>query len=274
MDLDGVFDQPLLGFPHSTHKGLRSLALLQETGYSIVPNTGRSIENVRNYCHAYELPGGIAEFGSVFVDAVSKRELPLINDEGAKQLAECKEALKGITGIFLDPAYHYSIRAYRYSGRRTAGLSDSEIEALLDDPRFDQLSCISRAADTYIVQRHINKGAAVKFVRNYLGCSTTPAAAIGESTRDIPMLTAVEHAYAPANCNSAVRALARDHRCRVMGRRFQSGLLEAVEHRVGKRSVARTKEGLNPRSMMRMFLRAADRPFALQLVAALCWWNL
>ena len=265
---------PLLGFPHTTHNGLRSLALLQETGYSIVPNTGRSIENVRNYCQAYEFPGGIAQFGSVFIDAVSKRELPLIKDQGAKQLAQCKEALEGITGIFLDPTYHYSIRAYRYNGRRTAGLSDIEIQALLDDPRFDQLSCITREADTYIMQKHIDKGAAVKFVRNYLGCSTTPAAAIGESNHDIPMLTASRAPVFTCQLQFAIRALARDNRCRVMDRRFQSGLLEAVEHRVGKRSVAQVKERLNPRSLMRTFLQAADRPFALQLVAALFWWNL
>jgi len=274
MDLDGVFDQPLLGFPHATHKGLQSLALLHETGHSVVPNTGRGVENVRNYCQAYGLPGGIAEFGSVFIDAVSKREIPLINDGGANQLAECKAALNRITGVFVDPSYHYSIRAYRYDGRRSAGLSDSEIQSVLEDPRFDQLSCLSREADTYIVQKKVNKGTAVNFVRKYLGCSTTPVAAIGESIHDIPMLTMAEHAYAPANCSPAVRALAKENKCAVMSRRFQSGLLQAVEHHVGKRSVARTKEALNPSSMMRTFLQVADRPLALQLVAALFWWNL
>jgi hydroxymethylpyrimidine pyrophosphatase-like HAD family hydrolase/orotate phosphoribosyltransferase len=274
MDLDGVFDRSLLGFPHATHKGLQSLTLLQETGHSIVPNTGRSVENVRNYCEAYGLPGGVAEFGSVFFDAVWKRELPLIDDVAAKQLAECREALKGIGGVFLDPAYQYSIRAYRYNGRRTVSLTETEIQTLLKAAWFDRLTSISRAADTYVVQQNIDKGAAVNFVRRYLGCSSTPATAIGESTLDIPMLTAVEHAYAPANCSPALRTLAKEKKCKIMRRRFQSGLLEAVEHRVGKRPVVGVQESLNRRSMMRMFLRAADRPFALQLAATLFWWNL
>jgi hypothetical protein len=189
-------------------------------------------------------------------------------------LAECKAALQEITGVFLDPTYRYSIRAYRYDDRRTAGLKESEIHSLLEDPRFDQLCCVSRATDTYIVQRNVDKGTAVKFVRKYLGCSTRPAAAIGESIHDIPMLTAVEHAYAPASCSHAVGALGREKRCTVMTRRFQSGLLQAVEQHVGKRSLARAKEGLNSCSVVRRFLQAADRPFALQLVAALFWWNL
>src|SRR6185295_14239809 len=79
MDLDGVFDQELLGFPHATQSGLQSLALLHSCGYSIVLNTGRSVQHVRQYCQAYGFSGGIAEFGGVFVDAVQQREMPLID---------------------------------------------------------------------------------------------------------------------------------------------------------------------------------------------------
>src|SRR5207247_8158232 len=117
-------------------------------------------------------------------------------------------------------------------------------KALLTDRCFNQLTCISRAADTYVVQQDIDKGAAVKFLRQHLGCSAAAATAIGDSTHDIPMLMAVEHAYAPANCSAEIRALAKENKCRIMGRRFQSGLLEAVEHRVGKRSSARAKDTL------------------------------
>jgi hydroxymethylpyrimidine pyrophosphatase-like HAD family hydrolase len=273
MDLDGVFDQALLGFPHPTHKGLQSLALLREAGQSIILNTGRSVENVRHYCDAYGLPGGIAEFGSVFIDAVSRQEVPLIDSAAAKQLAECKDALKEIGDIFLDPAYEYSIRAYRYEGRQTAGLSENEIQHLLKDSGFDQLRCISREADTYVVQKKIDKGAAVKFVRKYLGCEDIPAAAIGESIDDIPMLIAVEQAYAPANACPEIRALARQNKCRIMRRPFQSGLLQAVQHCVGKKSIS-GEDAITARSMMRRFLQAADRPFALHLLAALFWWNL
>src|SRR5262249_25643804 len=80
LDLDGVFDQELLGFPHATQSALQSLALLRSGGFSVVINTGRSVQHVRQYCDAYGLPGGIGEFGSVFIDAIQGREMPLIDN--------------------------------------------------------------------------------------------------------------------------------------------------------------------------------------------------
>ena len=73
LDLDGVFDCEVLGFPHTTASGLAALALLQAHGFAVVLNTGRSVEQVRRYCSIYGLPGGVAEYGSVLVDAVGGR---------------------------------------------------------------------------------------------------------------------------------------------------------------------------------------------------------
>src|SRR5262249_30135524 len=86
LDLDGVFDQAILGFPHATQSGLQSIALLRRHGFSIVLNTGRSVNHVRRYCEAYGFAGGVAEFGAVFVDAVRGREMPLIDSAASEQL--------------------------------------------------------------------------------------------------------------------------------------------------------------------------------------------
>src|SRR5207249_709585 len=104
----------LLGFPHTTREGLQSLALLRSHGFSVVLNTGRSAEHIRNYCRDYSLPGGIGEYGSVFVDAVRGRETPLIDPAAAQQLARFRETLLQARGVYIDPGYEYSIRAYRY----------------------------------------------------------------------------------------------------------------------------------------------------------------
>src|SRR2546422_6546132 len=53
LDVDGVFDCELLGFPHATVSGLTALALLQAQGFAVVLNTGRSVEHVREYCRTY-----------------------------------------------------------------------------------------------------------------------------------------------------------------------------------------------------------------------------
>ena len=76
LDLDGVFDCDALGFPHTTPSGLAALRLLRAHDVSVVLNTGRGVEDVRDYCRAYDLAGGLGEFGSVFVDAVAGRTLP------------------------------------------------------------------------------------------------------------------------------------------------------------------------------------------------------
>src|ERR1051326_1605572 len=45
IDVDGVFDQDILGFPHATHSGLESLRLLQANECSVALNTGRGVEH-------------------------------------------------------------------------------------------------------------------------------------------------------------------------------------------------------------------------------------
>src|SRR5204862_5207288 len=79
LDLDGVFDCGLLGFAHTTVSGPAAVALLHAHGFSVVLNTGRSVEHVRRYCQTYGFEGGVAESGSVLVDAVRQRELALID---------------------------------------------------------------------------------------------------------------------------------------------------------------------------------------------------
>jgi len=70
LDLDGVLDREFLRFPQTTPSGLEALDLLKSSGFSVVLNTGRSVEDVWHYSRAYNLPGGAAEFGSAFVDTV------------------------------------------------------------------------------------------------------------------------------------------------------------------------------------------------------------
>jgi hydroxymethylpyrimidine pyrophosphatase-like HAD family hydrolase/adenine/guanine phosphoribosyltransferase-like PRPP-binding protein len=279
IDLDGVFDQELMGFPHATESGLQSLKLLQTNGYSVVLNTGRSVEHVRKYCRTYGLPGGVAEFGGVFVDAVAQKELPLIANAGAEQLAKCRDVVRAIPGVFLDPDYEYSIRAYRYNGRATVSMAPDEIQTLLARPEFSELTSISRNADTYIVQKATSKGAALKFVREYLN-TEAPITAIGDSAQDISMLMAADYAYAPANCSAAVKQIARQRHWRILNQRCQAGLLAAVQHRLqhdGRLEPDACAASSKPaplNDVMQTLLHAADRRLVLQLLAAIAWWTL
>jgi hydroxymethylpyrimidine pyrophosphatase-like HAD family hydrolase len=270
----------MLGFPHATRCGLQSISLLKAHGFSVVPNTARGVQHVRQYCSAYGFPGGIAEYGSVFIDAVKRQEIPFITPDTVEQLAVCREAIQELPGVFIDPTYEYSIRAFRYNGRLMQGLTVDEVKSVLKRPEFSRLTFICRPSSTYIVQNRINKGTALRKVRRMVGSRDVPVTAIGDSELDIAMLRAADFAYAPANCAPLLRQLEKEGKCRIVRQRFQSGLLEAVEHRLrcehtpGSRDVGVPASVLEkPRGLMETLLSAADRGAALQILIALMWWS-
>jgi len=228
LDLDGAFDNEVLGFPHTTPSGMYAISLLQSQDYSVVLNTGRCVEHVRNYCRAYGFPGGIGEYGSVFFDAVENKEIPLIDSECLDELACCRTALQQIPGVFIDQDYRYSTRAFRYNGFRTIGLQPEELKILLRNLKSTRLTYIARSEDTYIVQQGTGKARAMQVVKDYLGYKGK-SAAIGDSDEDCEMLRNADFGYAPANCLSSVRTLAKDGKCKIMSRAHQQGLYDAVQ---------------------------------------------
>ena len=276
LDLDGVFDCDRLGFFHTTPSALAALDLLRAHEISVVLNTGRSVDHVRDYCMIYGLPGGIAEYGSVFVDAAGGAERPLIDPEAAGQLARCREAITEMPGVCVDGGYRFSVRAYRWRGSSTVGLDADEAQAFLVRSGYDRLTVIAKPEDTYIVQKGISKGAALRAVKEVLGVAREPVAAIGDSEQDLDMLDQADWSYAPANCARAVRELARRGRCRVMRQPLQRGLLAAARDMIawgaapngGARDprseddaddLVRTLAWVSERSPLRQFLAILDR---------------
>ena len=268
LDLDGVFDCEVLGFPHTTPSGLTALALLQNNGLAVVLNSGRSLQHVQRYCRIYGLPGGVAEYGSVFLDAVGGREVALTTRSASEQLQDCREALRALPGVFVDHEYRYAVRAYRYQGGTTVGLADSEVQGLLSRSDFRELACITKSSDTYIVQRGITKGTAVAAVKHYLGRPETPVIAMGDSVEDVPMLETATTWYAPADCSLEVRKLALERGGRGEGtghitvRSRQRGFLEAAQDLL-------RKQGLGPRDMPGLSWPARVRTAADLLVILL-----
>jgi trehalose-6-phosphatase len=90
----------------------RSEGLRPDT--SVALNTARSAAEVKDYCQAYSLAGGVAEYGSYLWDAVGQRERVLLSAEARRQLEELRHHLQGIPGLFLDNRHQYSIRAFTY----------------------------------------------------------------------------------------------------------------------------------------------------------------
>jgi len=275
LDLDGVLDWGLLGFPHTSRCGVHALHLFRRNRFSVVLNTARSLEHVREYCRAYRLPGGVAELGSVFWDAIRDWEIPLIDAESAAQIERLREEIRNLPGAFIDPENRYSIRAYRFQDGSMRPLLRAEIAAALERTGCGRLTFVQSPADTYIVQKDSGKGQALASVQAYLGCSGEPVAAIGDSAPDVEMLRAADIAYAPANASREVRELIARGACRKTSRPLQAGLLEAaMELCLAAGNIAEEAspyDDAEPVSLLDELLHVPDRHPVARIFSALRW---
>ncbi len=280
LDLDGVFDTNVLGFPQATSSGLIALARLQAHGFSVILNTARSVTDVRQYCEAYGLQGGVAESGCLFVDALAHSEISLIEPEAAEQLSRCKTAIQSLPGVYVDPNYRTAVRAFRYDRECTVGLSDDEVRGILDSTGFDGLRFLTTEADTTIVPNGVGKGSGLLWAKKYLCSEGEPVAAIGDNDQDLEMLSAADLAFAPANSSPSVREFAAAGKCKLMRQPFQRGLLEAVTqllhsdgHLCSKCDV-RLAIAPGCGALFQRLMEVAERSTARKLLSILNWGSL
>lgn len=233
MDVDGTFDSETLGFPHTTPSGLSALDRLRLGNYSIIPNTGRSAEHVKNYCRNYGFSAGIGEYGGVLIDSTRDLEIPLVSEESLKELDRCRRALSGLNGVYLDPSYRYAVRAYRYTFSGTCGLKREEAENVIEEYGLRNLKIILRGADTYFVASDSDKGKAIDQYRSYSGFAGGITVAVGDSDEDISMFRKVVRSYAPSNCSEEIKKMARQDKCGVVQGPVQRGLLQIAELETG-----------------------------------------
>lgn len=252
LDLDGVFDtQALGGFPHTTTQGLIALSLLRRHGYSIVPNTGRSLEHVRNYCEQYGFPGGLAEYGSVLVDRVRGSETVLAGEAALRDLARFREVLQAQKGVLLDPGYKVVVRTYGIRNGSMVGPDRGDLEAVLEREALKNLELLVTSADAYILPKGLGKKTGMDAVARGLECELELVAAMGDSDADIEMLRSAGLAYVPMNSSQAVKSLAQSSaNIRLIGTHDQRALLDAVvdliERRHGEKIDRRSLAGVRP----------------------------
>ena len=254
---------------------VHALQLFRRNRFAVVLNTARSLERVREYCRSYRLPGGVAELGSVFWDAIRDWEVPMIDAEAAAQIERLREEIQNLPGVFIDPQNRYSIRAYRFQDGYMRPLHSAEIAAVLERTGCGRLTFVQSRADTYIVQKGAGKGQALVSVHAYLGCSGEPVAAIGDSAPDVEMLRVADIAYAPANASREVGELIARGECRKTSRPLQAGLLEAAMElclAAGQSpdDVAPYDDAA-PASLLDELLQAPDRHPMARIFSALRW---
>jgi hypoxanthine phosphoribosyltransferase len=233
MDIDGVFDTETLGFPHTTPSGLIAVALLHSHGFRVIPDTGRGIEHLKNYCASYGLSAGIGEYGSVLYDNVRKVEIPLIDEPALNILELCRRKVSELDGVFIDPNYRYSVRAYRYGPNGICGLGRDETRFVLEGIGLRGVKIILKNSDTYFVSGTVDKGKAIELYKEYSGLPEGMTIAVGDSLEDISMFESVSRAYAPVNCAPEIKRCAKLKKCTIVPYPGQKGLLEISKRVTG-----------------------------------------
>jgi hydroxymethylpyrimidine pyrophosphatase-like HAD family hydrolase len=290
LDVDGVLDRRVFGYPTTSAAGMEALSLLAGRGCSIALNTARSAAEVRDYCQSYGLAGGVAEHGAYLWDAVAQSGQPLIDRKAMAQLDELRKHLRQIPGVFLDDRHQYSIRAFMFEKQprslllrllnsiRSFGVGQGVpiplptlvVNHLITTLQLDRLSFHHTVIDTAIVAKETDKGIGLTALRDRVLGPDAETIAIGDTEADLPMFRAATRSFAPAqiSCRRQARLLG----CKVSRYRYQRGLLDIVKTLVQHGPAGDPIETPNESDGATLFLdllRAADNLNVWTLIRAL-----
>jgi hypothetical protein len=227
-DVDGVIDRHVFSFPTTTPSGIRALALLGVHGIPVYLNTARSGYDVREYCAAYRLAGGVAELGSFLWDAVTRREQVLIAEQSLAELDCVRQALERVPGVFTNHYYRYSIKAFTYDGKGTIPLPTALIQKVLAEVGAKTLTIHHTPSDSAITARTVDKGTGLLALLRFVGREGAESIAIGDTGPDLAMFRVANRCYAPSH--TPVRSLATLLGCRVVAGSYQAGFLEIARN--------------------------------------------
>jgi hydroxymethylpyrimidine pyrophosphatase-like HAD family hydrolase len=293
LDIDGVIDGRVFGFPCTSAAGIEAFSLMRRHGISVALNSARSVAEIEAYCDAYGLAGGIAEHGGYIWDAVRGRGRALLADETLRQLDELRSALRRVPGVFLDDRHRYSIRAFTYvpkprgilstvtSSIRSSAVGDGALAPLpnliinhvMTELGLDRLSFHHTSIDTTIVAKETDKGSGLVALRDWVLGPEAETVAVGDQEPDLAAFRVATRSFAPANigCGREARLLG----CRIARRSRQQGLLEIVRALVAPHGGERQSAATPPMvaaaldETVMQALRAADRGRHANLLKAL-----
>jgi hydroxymethylpyrimidine pyrophosphatase-like HAD family hydrolase len=274
MDVDGVLDNKVLGFPSTTWAGIKAVSLLHSHDVAVILNTARSVAETKQYCEHYGFLGGVAEYGAFAWDAASNQEKILVSEESLHELQVLAEELRRIPGVFLNEDYAFSIRAYTFEGGITRALPTLLIQNLISHLKLDHLSFYQTFPDTAVVAKETDKGKGLLGLLELTGQTALPTLAIGDSEADLPMFAVAKNSYAPGHisCRSHARAIG----CHIDPQPFQPGLLNIIRHIVHpeKHGCERCRSADPPASatqnLLLRLLQHADENQLKRLLRAMC----
>lgn len=281
LDIDGVLDKQIFGYPSTSSAGILALSLLHSHEHPVVLNTARTAHQMKQYCNAYRCVGGVAEYGSYVWDAVMDKDKMLVTDETLSQMQLLRQNLRRLPGIYLNDDYRYSVLAFVYERGVTIPLPTALISNLLVDLNCDRLSFHQTYTDTAVTAKETDKGRGLAELLRLAGKTGFETIAVGDSEPDLPMFRMATRSFAPANISCGTTAALLQ--CRITDQPYQAGLLQIVRlllHPDGSRckrceiSPSAGRDNLffqllqvADQSRLKRLLRACLDPMALRSVA-------
>jgi hydroxymethylpyrimidine pyrophosphatase-like HAD family hydrolase len=226
LDIDGVLDKQIFGYPCTTAAGILAISLLHAHDQPFALNTARTVSQMKQYCRAYGCVGGGAEYGSYVWDATTDRSQVMVCDASLDQMERLRQHLRRTPGIFLNDDYQYSVQAFVYEKNATVPLPTTLIRDLMAELKLDRLKFHQTFTDTTVVASETDKGRGLAALLQLANQSTVETIAVGDSEPDLPMFRTATRSFAPANisCRSTASLLG----CEVSEQPYQAGLLQIV----------------------------------------------
>lgn len=239
LDIDGVLETNLLGFPSLSPTSALVLRTLKQHAYRPVLASGRSLNDVRERCIAYRLPGGVAEYGAGVYNHLTGETISLLTAHQTAALDRLRAALSEYPGVVLDPDYHFAVRAFRIDEHeQRRGLDPNTVSGAIQLARLEgRIRAIAGDSQTDFMVSAIDKSSGLRVLARQLGAiSKHPenpayAFAVGDTLEDLPMLRLAEQAAAPAHAAAVLQHFGVN----TLSRPYQAGLSQAVERLVGHR---------------------------------------
>ncbi len=270
LNVDGVLDKQIFGFPSRTAAGIEAVSLLHNHGVRIALNTARSVSVLQAYCRAYGFVGGVAEYGSYVWDGVKDRERVLVGKESLREIGALRDALIAIPGVHLDDDYRYSIRAFVYEKGAAVPLPSTLIRGLVATLKLERLTWHQHFTYTMVTAAETDKGRGLDVLLDLADRPNTEPLAIGDSEPDLSLSRRASRSFAPAQipCRQAAKLAG----CRIASRAYQPGFLESVQsiiHPKGSRPNCKASSRLPANDLFAKLPILADRSRPALLLRAL-----